>query len=295
MRRAAAETARIDALLRVYAAKDPPGPQTVKAYAQAAGVEWHVAQRRLRALGIPVMSQSPTPPKPSEAAGPVSDPPPETNPSPPQSSPRSQPELVAEIRRAVEQAIAPTRSLPAAVGEEVRKVTGQIAAVQGKSSKEIADERALKQISKETEAWVVSRASEMHTWMEQTGETVYKFWNDKGLRSTFPNGPGQMLETALEFYWQQGASGKVADLWDMIDDLRAERDDLARRVFELTNYRNVYDHQFQLAIEPMARAFVLGLPVSQELADTVLRVAQELADRRARSSPPLIVKLRDEV
>ena len=201
---------------------------------------------------------------------------------------------MAEIRRAVEQAIAPTRNLPAAVGEEVRRVTGQIAEGQGKSPEEAAEDRARRQVSKETEDWVVVRASEMHTWMELTGEAVDEFWTDRGLRSKYKDGPGGMVEDALAFWWQNGVSGRVADLWDQIGELRDERDDLARRVYEVTEYRNVYDHQFQLAIEPMARAFLLGLPVSQELADTVLRVAQELADRRARSSPPFVVKLPDD-
>ena len=201
---------------------------------------------------------------------------------------------MAEIRRAVEQAIAPTRSLPAAVGEEVRRVTGQIAEGQGKSPNEIAEERVREPFSKETENWVAARAPAMHTWMERTGEAVHEFWNDRGLRSKYPDGPGEMGEAALAFWWQNGVSGRVADLWDRIDQLREERHDLARQAYELTKYRNVYDHQFQFSIEPMARAFLLGLPVPLELADTVLRVAQELADRRARSSPPFIVKLPDD-
>ncbi len=231
-----------------------------------------------------ILVPSPTPPPKS----------PDPTDSPPSRGLCVPADLLFEIRRAEVQAIAPTRSLPAAVGEEVRKVTGQIAEGPGKSPEETAKERARRQVSKATENWVVARAQAMHTWMERTGEAVYEFWNECGLRSKYKDGSGRMVEDALAFWWQNGVSGRVADLWDQIGELRDERDDLARRVYEVTEYRNVYDHQFQLAIEPMARAFLLGLPIPLELADTVLRVAQELADRRARSSPPFVVKLPDD-
>ncbi|MGI0150654.1 MAG: hypothetical protein ACREC5_01795, partial [Thermoplasmata archaeon] len=77
-------------------------------------------------------------------------------------------------------------------------------------------------------AHVAYKAERAGTYDITAGEWVTQYWSEHGLRSEFPDGPLQMVEEAILFWWEE--RDRISILHRVIEELHAENEGLRERL-----------------------------------------------------------------
>ncbi len=226
---------------------------SISAYAKAADCDELVVKKLLAQAGIPGWT-SPAPavgsttPDSGATAATGSDGTPPANPPSGGSAVPGAPSAPsaappASVSPEIEALRADMRSLPLAIASAVKAVVEEArGAPEGTSPADVAEQAARNQLADTYVEAATQKALQQQAWVEQAGVVVTKFYVESGLRARFPEGPGKMVEEAIDFWWRNQdsytrMSREIGFLLAKIDALEDELDPVKRRR-EIREYAN---------------------------------------------------------